>query len=105
MAKMGQNLIISQINKIILAYGQRNRYTLSMDRLNDNTNGGMNKMNRTKSASEIKEEIIHGFGVSYWVKNALEQLEKRDAVNALNDVTVLRLWAKKRFEESISINQ
>lgn len=49
--------------------------------------------------TEIKQSVINDIGSSFWVKNALVDLEKRDIIDAMNDVNILSIALKKKWEE------
>ena len=49
-----------------------------------------------------KEMILESDDASDWLKNALRSLLKRDPVDALNDVEVLKLVAEKELIPKIA---
>lgn len=51
------------------------------------------------------DALIEDPGVSYWLKDAITDLEGRDPVDALKDVAVLFELEKTRVEESLSKDQ
>jgi len=47
-----------------------------------------------------REEILQSNGVSFWAKNALRELEKRDIVDALKDIEGLKQYFTERFNKN-----
>ena len=47
------------------------------------------------------ERIRADFSASFWLKRAVEELSKRDPVDALNDVSVLLNVTKQRNAEAM----
>lgn len=52
-----------------------------------------------ETSSELTQEILLAHDVSYWLKRAIEELEKRDINDVLNDIELLHKIFSLKFEE------
>ena len=55
--------------------------------------------NDTSPSSELIEEIRLAPDVSYWLKRTIEELEKRDIIDVLDDIELLHKIFSLKFEE------
>lgn len=51
------------------------------------------------TSSELMQKILLAHDVSYWLKRAIEELEKRDINDVLNDTELLHEIFSLKFEE------
>lgn len=56
-------------------------------------------MPKKDTSSELMQEIIQAHDVSYWLKRAIKELEKRDINDVLNDIELLHEIFSLKFEE------
>lgn len=55
-----------------------------------------------KTYNETRAAIMANPGISYWLKSAIEQLEKRDPLDAASDAGFLLGLMEKRAKEVLS---
>lgn len=56
----------------------------------------------TKIYAEKKAEIMNDISVSYWCKKAIEELDRRDILDALNDLELLNKTLKLKINNDLS---
>lgn len=56
-------------------------------------------MTKKDTSSKLIQEILLAPDVSYWLKQTIEELERRDIIDVLNDIELLHKIFSLKFEE------
>jgi hypothetical protein len=62
-------------------------------------------MKKTKSYQQMKDEILNEPSNSFWIKNAIAELENRDPLDVLADLTLLNDLMTERYIEVKTENE
>ncbi|MDD3450915.1 hypothetical protein [Sulfurimonas sp.] len=62
-------------------------------------------MPKKDTSSKLIQEILLAPDVSYWLKRTIEELEKRDIIDVLDDIELLHKIFSLKFEEIKIMNK